>query len=331
MTELSTTLPPASRRRLLLAAAAMGLANFPAFAQNGTAAMPKFIVAAAAGGATDLVTRLYAQWLTEAWGRPIVVDNRPGAGGVIATQIVQKAPPDGSTLMLAALSHVANLAMMDNVNYDPVKDFTPIAKLVTFGSVLVVNPAVPANDMKQFIAYAKANPGKLNWALGATGTSQHLAGVQLAHDAGISFATIPYKGEGPAMNDLLSGQVQFMIESIPTAVPHIQSGSIRALGVTGIQRSSGLPNVPTIAEAALPGFNVESWFALMGPAGIPDSFSQSTYASLQKIMARKEVTDKLLLLGARPDLLNPAQTRAFFEAEQKRWVPFIREAGIKIG
>jgi tripartite-type tricarboxylate transporter receptor subunit TctC len=290
----------------------------------------KFLVAAASGGATDLLTRQFALWLGQEWGRPTLVENRPGGGSLIATQVLQKAAPDGNTLMLGALTHVANVAMMDAATYDPVKDFTPIAKLLTFGSVLVVNDSLPVRDMKQFIAYAKANPGKLNFGLGGTGTSQHLASVMLAREAGIRFETIPYKGGGPAMNDLLSGQVQFMIESIPTAIPHIQSGKIRALAVTGSQRSTGLPDVPTIAEAALAGFDVEAWFVLMGPAGLPNEFVQSTYAHLQKIMAQSSVREKLVALGARPDLLNPAASRVFIEAEARRWLPLIKQAGIKV-
>lgn len=316
------------RRKLMLAAGAVAMgAPVGTWAQ---APQGKFIVAAAAGGTTDLLTRLYAQWMGEELARPIIVENRPGAGGVIATQYLQKAPPDGNILMLAALSHIANLAMMENVQYEPIKDFTPIAKLLTFGSVLVVHPSVPATDMKQFIAYAKANPDKLNWALGATGTSQHLAGVLLAKEAGLKYTMVPYKGGGPAMNDLLAGQCHFMIESIPTAIPHIQSRRIVPLAVTGSQRSSGLPNVPTISEAAIPGFNVEAWFALMGPAGLPAEFVQSTSQALQKVMARPEVRAKLVSLGATPDLRSPAETRAFFESEYNKWVPLIRAAGIKI-
>lgn len=315
------------RRRLLVAAGmAPLLTQLPAHSQTSS----RFLVAAAAGGTTDLLTRQYAQWLGEEWGRSVVVENKPGAGGLIATQLLQQAPADGSTLMLAALSHVANVGMMDSARYEPVKDFTPIAKLLSFASVLVVHSSVPASDLKQFIAYAKANPDRLNWGLGATGTSQHLAGVMLAREAGIRYITIPYKGGGPAMNDLLSGQIQFMIESIPTAIPHIQSGRIRALAVTGARRSTGLPDVPTIAEAALPGFDVEAWFALMGPAGLPPDFVQSTYQHLQKLMSRQAVTDKLLSMGARPHLLDPAQTRAFFEEETRRWLPVIRDAGIKV-
>jgi tripartite-type tricarboxylate transporter receptor subunit TctC len=260
----------------------------------------------------------------------VVTENRPGAGGVIATQFVAKAPADGNTLMLAAPSHVTNSGMMENVPYDPIKDFTPIAKLLTFGSVLVIHPSIPAQDLKQFLAHAKANPGKLTWALGATGTSQHLAGVMLAKQAGLSWITVPYKGGGPAMNDLLGGHASFMIESIPTAAQHIAAGRIRALGVTGAKRSTGLPNVPTIDEAGMPGFSVEAWFALMGPAGLQPEFVQATYQRLQKIMAQPAVTEKLLSMGATPDLRNPLETLAFIEAESKRWLPIIKEAGIKV-
>jgi len=259
-----------------------------------------------------------------------VAENRPGAGGVIATQLVAKAPPDGNTLMMGALSHVANSGMMENIPYDPIKDFTPIAKLLTFGSVLVVHPSVPATDLKSFIAHAKANPGKLNWALGATGTSQHLAGVLLSKQAGISWVTVPYKGGGPAMNDLLGGHASFMIESIPTASPHIAAGRVRALGVTGGRRSTGLPDVPTIAEAGIAGFNVEAWFALMGPAGLPQDFVQATYQRLQRIMARPQVTERLLAMGAVPDLKNPQESQAFVEAEFRHWVPLIKAAGIRV-
>ena len=317
--------PRLSRRKLL----ATSLAALPLQAALAQATA-RIIVLAAAGGTTDLLSRLYAQWLSEEWGRPVVADNRPGAGGVIGSQLVAKAAPDGNTLMLAAPSHVTNSGMMDNVPYDPLKDFTPIAKLLTFGSVVVVHPSVPAQDLRQFLAHAKANPGKLIWALGATGTSQHLAGVLLAREAGVSWTTVPYKGGGPAMNDLLGGHVSFMIESIPTAAPHITSGRVRALGVTGAKRSTGLPNVPTIAEAGIPGFHVEAWFALMGPAGLPPEFVQATYQRLQKIMAQPAVNEKLQSLGAVPDLRNPLETRAFVEAESRHWLPIIKEAGIKV-
>ena len=318
------------RRRVLLQA---GLAACTAGSSTrvlAQAATARIIVPAAAGGATDLLSRLYAQWLAEEWGRPVVAENRPGAGGVIGSQVVAKAAPDGNTLMLGALSHVANSGMMDNVPYDPIKDFTPVAKLLTFASVLVVHPSIPATDLKSFLAHVKANPGKLTWALGATGTSQHLAGVLLAKQAGLNFVTVPYKGGGPAMNDLLGGHASFMIESIPTAAPHIAAGRVRALGVTGGRRSTGLPEVPTIAEAGIPGFNVEAWFALMGPAGLPADFVASTYQRLQKIMARPQVTERLLAMGAVPDLRSPSDTRAFVEAEFRHWVPLIKEAGIKV-
>jgi tripartite-type tricarboxylate transporter receptor subunit TctC len=318
---------PLLSRRAVLAASLAALPLRQALAQAATA---RLIVPAAAGGTTDLLSRLYAQWLGDEWGRTVIAENRPGAGGVIGSQLVAKATADGNTLMLAAPSHVTNSGMMENVPYDPLKDFTPIAKLLTFGSVLVIHPSIPAQDLKQFLAHAKANPGKLTWALGATGTSQHLAGVMLAKQAGVSWVTVPYKGGGPAMNDLLGGHASFMIESIPTAAQHIASGRIRALGVTGGKRSTGLPNVPTIAEAGMPGFNVEAWFALMGPAGLPPEFVQATYQRLQKIMARPEVTDKLLSLGAAPDLKTPQETRAFVEAESRHWLPIIKEAGIKV-
>lgn len=315
-------------RRNLLAASLAALPMRGTWAQ--VAPTTRVIVPAAAGGTTDLLSRLYAQWLSEEWGRTVVADNRPGAGGVIGSQLVAKAAPDGNTLMLAAPSHVTNSGMMDNVPYDPIKDFTPIAKLLTFGSVLVVHPSVPAQDLRQFLAYAKANPGKLTWALGATGTSQHLAGVLLARQAGVSWITVPYKGGGPAMNDLLGGHANFMLESIPTAAPHIAAGRIRALGVTGARRSTGLPNVPTIAEAGMPGFNVEAWFALMGPAGLAPDFVQATYERLQRIMAQPAVNEKLLSLGAVPDLRPPQETRAFVEAESRHWLPIIKEAGIRV-
>jgi|JI6StandDraft_1071083.scaffolds.fasta_scaffold07869_5 tripartite-type tricarboxylate transporter receptor subunit TctC len=317
---------PLLSRRSLLAASLAVLPLQHAFAQ----ATAKLIVPAAAGGTTDLLSRLYAQWLSEEWGRTVVAENRPGAGGVIASQFVAKSPADGNTLMLAAPSHVTNSGMMENVPYDPIKDFTPIAKLLTFGSVLVIHPSIPAQDLKQFLAYAKANPGKLTWALGATGTSQHLAGVMLAKQAGLSWVTVPYKGGGPAMNDLLGGHASFMIESIPTAAQHIAAGRIRALGVTGGKRSTGLPNVPTIAEAGMPGFSVEAWFALVGPAGLPPEFVQATYQRLQKIMAQPAVTEKLLSMGAAPDLRNPQETKAFIEGESRHWLPIIKEAGIKV-
>lgn len=317
-----------SRRRVLAAGLTTAIAS-PLFAQQPLPPV-KIIVPAAPGGATDVMARFYAQYLSEDWGRSFIVENHAGAGGVIGTQIVARATPDGTTLVMASVSHAINPALIDKIPYDSVADFTPVAKLLNFSSVLITHPSVPATNLKEFIAYAKANPDALKFGLGAIGSSQHLAGLVLGRDAGIKFITVPYKGAAPAMNDLLGGHVSFMMQAIPIAQQHIRSGAVRAFGLTGSKRFPGLPEVPTLSEAGLPGYDVDAWLALLGPAGLPSDFAREVHSRLQKIMARPDVVARLIGMGIQGDLRSPTDTKVFLQSEVNRWVPFIRETGVKL-
>jgi len=317
------------QRRGVLQAALATAALAGIGASLGQGANARIIVPAAAGGATDLLSRLYAQWLGEEWGRPVVAENRPGAGGVIGSQVVAKAAPDGNTLMLGALSHVANSGMMDNVPYDPIKDFTPIAKLLTFGSVLVVHPSIPVTDLKSFIAHVKANPGKLTWALGATGTSQHLAGFLLAKQAGLSWVTVPYKGGGPVMTDLLGNQVDSSFMNINTALPQIKAGKLRPLVITSAKRSPVLPDVPTLEENGIKECNVYSWQAIAGPKGLPADVKKKLHTAVVDTFNDAAVKTRLTDLGYEIVASTPEQFTAFQATEFVRWKKLIEARNIK--
>jgi len=315
-----------SRRSVLAASAALAMPW-----RDASAALPpvKIMAPAAPSGATDVLALFFAQYLSEDSGRSFVVENGAGAACVIGTQAVARAPADGTSLLMASVSHAINPALIDKIPYDSTLDFAPVAKLLNFSSVLITHPSVPVTNLKEFIAHAKAHPDALSFALGAVGSSQHLAGLALARDAGIKFVTVPYKGASPAMNDLLGGHVSFMIQGIPVAQPHIRSGAVRALGVTGLKRFPGLAEVPTLSEAGLPGYDVDAWLALLGPAGLPEEFAQELHDRLHKILARPDVVARLLAMGVQADLRGPAETKLFLHREADRWTALIRESGIK--
>ena len=313
-----------------VAGAALAAATFGgAIAQDYPSKPVRIIVPAAAGGATDLIGRLIGQQLSDQWRKPVVVENRPGAGAAIGSDHVAKSAPDGHTLLVSAFSHTVNPALMEKLPYDSIRDFTPIVKMMNFPSVLVVNAGLPITNLKEFIDYARANPKKLVFALGAIGTSQQMAGALLGATARIEFLQVPYKGGGPAMTDLLGGHASFMIESIPTALPHIQSGKIRAIGITSATRSKTLPEVPSIGETAVPGFDVNSWFGLHGPSGLPPRIAQQIHRDVAEILAKPEVVDKLAAMGTQIHVLGPADFAAFVASETARWGKVVREVGIK--
>lgn len=288
----------------------------------------RLVVPAAPGGATDVTGRLLAGHLGNEWGRTIFVDNKPGAGGTIGSAQVARSAADGNTLLIAALSHSLNPSIFESLPYDAIADFTPIAKLQSSTVVLVVPPSSPFQTFREFVEYAKANPAKLMWGLGAIGTSQQLGGMLLWRELGISVVMVPYKGSGPALTDLRAGHVDFMLDNLPTSLGLVRTGKLRALAIASPQRSPFLPDVPTIAESGVPGFSVEGWTAIVGPAGLSREYVQELYQKLQSMAAKPEAREDFRKTGAELDVRGPEETAKLIKDEMERWRPIIKEAGI---
>jgi len=314
-----------------------GIAAF-AFGAPASAQAPAYptkpvriVVPFPAGGATDILARAVAQKLTETWGQAFVVDNRPGAGGNIGSELVAKAAPDGYTLEMGTVgTHAINASLYAKMPYDHVKDFAPIILVAGVPNVLVVNPAVPVNSVQELIAYAKANPGKLNFASSGNGTSIHLSGELFKVMAGVQMTHIPYKGSAPALADLLGGQVQLMFDNLPPSLPQIKGGKLRALGVTSAARAPALPDTPTIAESGLPGFDASSWFGLLAPAGTPPAIIAKLNTEIAKWLATPEAKEKLVAIGANIAGGTPEDFARHIQAETAKWAKVVKESGAKV-
>lgn len=292
----------------------------------------RLIVPFPPGGTTDVVGRLVAHHLTEAWKEQVIVDNRPGAGATIGTELVAKATPDGYTALLGSITtHAVNPALYTKLNFDPVKDFTPVSLVVSSPQLLAVHPSVQSKSVKELIAHAKAAPGKFNFASAGSGTSPHLTFELFKSMAGVDIVHVPYKGTGPAINDLLAGQVQMMITGVVALMPYIKSGRLRGLGVTSAQRVSVLPDLPTIIESGIPGFDVSSWFGLFLPGGSPRAVVTQMNAEIQRMLAIDDVRKRLMSLGADPAEKNtPDQFAAFVRSEMVRWGKVVKDTGAKV-
>ena len=291
----------------------------------------RFIVPFPPGGATDILARAAAQKLTEAWGQSVVVDNRPGAGGNIGSELVAKAAPDGYTLEMGTVgTHAINSSLYAKMPYDHVKDFTPIILVAGVPNVLEVNPELPVHSVAELIAYAKANPGKLNFASSGSGTSIHLSGELFKVMAGVQMTHIPYKGSAPAMQDLLGGQVQLMFDNLPPSLPQIKAGKLRALAVTTATRAPALPDVPTIAEAGLPGYESSSWFGLLAPTGTPRDIVVKLNAEIASWLATPEAREKLTAIGAIAMGGTPEDFARHIAAETTKWAGVVKASGAKV-
>ena len=283
------------------------------------------------GGLVDTSARLLSEPLTRVIGQTVVVDNRPGASGNIAYQFVANAKPDGYTLLISYSGyHVGNPALMDKLPWDPVKDFSPIALLTISTNVIAVHPSVPVNTLKEFIAYAKANPGKLNYASQGNGSVSHIGTEMFKQSTGIEMTHVPYKGSGPAIQDVLAGQVQVFISTPPSLMQHVQSGKLKGLAVTGKSRHPGLPNVPTTAEAGLPSFQLESWVGLFAPAGTPAPVITKLTDAVKKSLALPEVKERADAAGVELRYLTPAATDALVKKELPYWSKAIKSANITL-
>jgi tripartite-type tricarboxylate transporter receptor subunit TctC len=313
------------------AALAASLAATAVLAQVYPGKPIRLIVPFAAGGGNDNVARLVGKRLADSLGQPAVIDNRPGAGGVVGAELAAKSAPDGYTLFLGGVgSHAINPNLHAKLPYDPIKDFAPVSLLAQAPLVLVVHPSVPVHDVAEFIAYARAHPGRLNFASNGNGSSSQLAAVMFASMAGVDMVHVPYKGLAPALTDLLAGEVQLMFSSVVAILPHIKAGKLRAIAVTGAKRLASMPELPTIAESGLPGYEASSWYGILAPAGTPRDIVVKLNAELAKALEQPEVRNSLLAEGAEPAGGSPERFAAHIRAEMERLGKIIRDAKIRL-
>jgi tripartite-type tricarboxylate transporter receptor subunit TctC len=290
----------------------------------------RLIIPSPPGGSNDVVGRTIATQLGERLGRQIIVDNRGGAGMVIGTELAANAPKDGYTISLISIGHAVNPWIYDlKGRYDPIKSFTPIAILASGPNVLVVNPSLPANNVKELIALANKSPGKVGWASGGLGTFQHLGGSLFEIQAGVKFLGVRFKGGGPAMIDVIAGHNQVMFSSLVQTTPHIQAGKLRALGVGGKKRTPILPDVPTIDEAGVPGYEATNWWGLVAPAGVPQAIVDRLRQEIAVVQQAKPVLEQFAREGADIVQMTQAEFAAFIEAEMNKWQRVVRESGMK--
>lgn len=309
----------------------LGTVALQAFAQSYPVKAVKMIVPFPAGGTTDILGRIVAQKLSERLGQPFIIDNRGGAGGNIGADVVAKSAPDGYTLLVGTVgTNAINASIYAKMPYDTAKDFVPIGLIAAVPNVLVVHPSVPARTVKELIDLLKSKPGEINFASSGNGTSIHLSGELFKTMAGVRMNHIPYKGSAPALTDLIGGQVQLMFDNLPSSMPHIKAGKLRALAVTSLKRSAARPDLPTIAEAALPGFDASSWFALFAPAGTPKEIVGKLNSELNAILQLADVREKFAAQGAEPTEFTPEQFAAFTQAELTKWARVVKESGAKV-
>ena len=320
----------------LLAAAALASSLLTAHAQSWPSKPVRIIVPFPPGGTTDIVARSLGAELQKMWQQPVVVENRAGAGGNVGAEAVAKSPNDGYTLLMGTVgTHSINAALFaqsgNKMPFDPVKDFAPITLAAGVPNVMVVNSKIPVTSVNEFIAYAKARPGQLNMASSGNGTSIHLTGELFKTMTGTFMVHLPYRGSAPALTDLLAGNTNVMFDNLPSALPHIKSGRLRALAVTSLVRSPALPDTPTIEEAAnLKGFDASSWFGLFAPAGTSRAIVDKIQTDVSKALAVPEVRERFLAQGAQPGGTTPDQFTAFIRAETDKWTKVVKISNAKV-
>jgi len=290
----------------------------------------RFVVPFAAGGPTDVLARTVAQKLSAQLGRPVIADNRPGAGGNLGADVVAKAEPDGYTVLMGTNGPLAvNVSLYPKLPYDPLRDFAPITQVAFVPNVLVVHPSLPVGSVRELIDLLKANPDKYSFASGGNGTTQHLGGEMFKVLAGVKMQHIPYKGGGPALNDVLGGQVPIMFESIATGMTHVRAGKLRALGVTSAQRNPAAPELPTVAEAGVPGYEITAWYGIVAPAGTPPDIVRRLNAELVLAIRSPEIAQRIAALGGAPIANTAEEFQAFLRTDVERWAKVVRESGAR--
>ena len=316
---------------LLLAAGVLATIAGAAYAQPAYPNKPiRLVVPFSAGGPTDVLARAIGQKLNDSLGQPVIVENRPGAGGNIASDFVAKAPPDGYTLILGTVgTHAINASLYSKLPFDTVRDFTPVALVASATIVMVVHPSVPAKTVKELLALAKSKPHQLNFASPGSGTPQHLAGELFKTVAGVEIVHVPYKGAAPALTDLLGGQVSLGFVSLPAALPYVKAEKLMALGVTASKRSAVAPEVPTIAESGLPGYEVENWYGVLAPPGTPKEIVYKLNTEIMKLLQTQDIKERLNNQGFEILQSTPEQFVAFIKLELVKWAKVVKLSGAK--
>ena len=316
------------RRLMHVVFAAACAVALPASAQSYPTKPIRLIVPFAAGGGTDLVGRIVAQQMSEALGQQFVVDNRGGAGSVLGSDLASKSPPDGYTLLLGNISLAFNASLYRKLPFDAVRDFTPATLVAVQPNILVIHPGVPAKSLKEFVALARAQPRKLTFASAGTGSGTHLAMELLKLKLKMDVVHIPYKGTGPALTDLIGGQVNSMLSTFASALPHVKTGRLRALGVTSKTRSPAAPDVPTLVEAGVPEYEYATWYGLLAPRGTPRAVVDMLAKTANKMLLSEEARHKLAAQGVDPLVSSPAEFAAYLKSETEKWAMVVREAKI---
>jgi tripartite-type tricarboxylate transporter receptor subunit TctC len=324
----------AHRKKIVLAALVL-LSACSALAQTPNASTYptkpiRFITPFAPGGSTTTVARLVGNKLTESWGPQVIVDNRPGGNTIIGTETLARAAPDGYTIIMVSNAHVVMPSLYPKLPYDSIRDFAPVGNVYRAEFVLVISPSLPANNLQELIALAKAKPGQLNYATTGAGGSGHLANEMMNMLAGIKTQHVPYKGAGPALIDIMAGQVQIFINNPLTMIPHVKSGRIKAIAITGDTRTAALPQVPTFTEAGLPGLEVSPWFAVLAPAGTPKAIISKLTTEIARIVAMPDVLEFFATQGLAPFYSTPEQLGALMKNDLAKWAKVVKAAGIKV-
>jgi tripartite-type tricarboxylate transporter receptor subunit TctC len=323
-------MPILQRVSSLIALAVFCLAPAAAsMAQDYPSRLVKMIVPFGAGGPTDIFTRLLAEELRKALGEPFVMENRPGAGTIIGSDAAAKSPPDGYTLLMVSATQTTTETLVPNKPYKLLRDFVPVASLLNSELVMVVHPSVPVNTVKEFIALAKSKPGALNYASSGVGSNYHMAGELFKNLTGTDILHVPYKGSSGARNDIISGQIEMMFDSVPSMAPIIQAGRVKALGTTGKVRSAILPDVPTLSEAGVPGYEATIWIGVMAPAGTPQPIVTRLSTEINKILGRADVRAAWKKQGANTMVMTPEQFGTYVQSEIDKWAKVIQANGIK--
>jgi tripartite-type tricarboxylate transporter receptor subunit TctC len=307
------------------------LAPWPAVAQTADAWPSKpirFILPFPPGGGTDILGRIIAERLSASLGQPVVTENRGGAGGNVGAEAAAKSAPDGYTIILVAPSLAISTSLYSKLNYDAGKDFAPVSLVATVPNVMVTHPSVPANTLAEFIRLAKTKPGEMNFGSGGSGTSNHLAGELFNVVAGVKLVHVPYKGVNLAMNDVLSGQIHLVVIGVPAVAPHIKAGKLRALALVAPRRAAALPEVPTVAEAGLPNFEVTTWYGILAPAGTSRTIVTRLNADLVKIMHSADLKERLAAMATDPATSTPEEFADYIKREIAKWAEVVRQAGL---
>jgi tripartite-type tricarboxylate transporter receptor subunit TctC len=299
------------------------------YAQNFPSGPVKIVVPFPPGGTTDILARVLANELTKKWGQTVLVENKPGASGTIFSEQLTNMPPDGYTLMVTATHHVINPSLYKNLKYNTRKDFTPISLVAGVPNVLVVNPAFPAQNIQELIAYAKSNPGRVMFGSSGTGGANHLSGELFKAMAKVDMVHVPYKGAAPALNDLLGNQISVMFDSIPGVLSHIKAGKLRALGVTSLTRSAALPNVPTISESGLKGFEALAWFGMYAPPQMSPDLLNKISGDVLSVLQSPQVKNQFAEQGADSGNMTQVEYAKYVDAEITKWAKVISDANIK--